>query len=737
MNKVNSIREALAEMQRRKLQEAETPMSKKLGIDMDPEKTKVSGTQKRGAASKSSTNPAMTSASSGSSTSPAKPNTGAAASGSTGYSRWPKGTESWASNSNHLSPAAKAATSTPATATAKPTPTSTPTASTPATAKPGMSTLGKVGRAMPFVGAALGAADAVSRVKDGDYTGAAISAAGGLASFIPKYGTAAALGAVGTNMARDAARSSAADKKAEGSTPAAAQGSGSTPAAAAPAKAEPAKATPPAPAAAAPTKSGGANSADKAVGVVKTKGGDYNIYKKGSETAADFRNTYASATKAGAGSFKWKDAQGNERTYKTSNAKGGEYKAPTAAPAAAAAAPAKNDTPAAAAGRTATPKLDSDQQSRANAATPAPVKLPDNPTADQTDRAAKIADTDKKVASVSAAGGAQANSSVQSPAQIGATLNSRTMATARAAASNPADERQMAANRAKDLAAQRDKDDEADGKEIAARPAAAATAAATAKQNAAPDTASSFNAGSGPSISSSDSDIDKALKKATKKEETMNPMIASFLKLQEKKTGNMFEAAKKLKGDQHKLDKNKNGMLDKNDFEKLRSEEIGTGMVKKDGKDYVPDSIAKNPNMQASKDGPSKADKKALDNKFKEVAKEEVEFSAEELAHIELVLDEGRGRPPGSKNKPKEGTAAAVGAGTETNGRDPRQHIQVIAGQAAGGRSIEFNHNDGSKTTIGPAMGRKIVDHLGSMKPADRQAAVNKMHNSADHMKGM
>jgi hypothetical protein len=574
--------------------------------------------------------------------------------------------------------------------------------------------------------------DAVDRVKKGDYTGAAISAAGGAASFIPKIGTAAALGAVGVNMARDAAKGDGETKKAEGSTPAATQGSGSTPAAAAPAKAEPAKATP-APAAAAPAKTGGANSADKAVGVVKTKGGDYNIYKKGSETAADFRNTYASATKAGAGTFKWKDAQGNERTYKTSNAKGGEYKAPTAAPAAA--APAKNDTPAATTGRTATPKLDSDQQSRANAATPAPVKLPDNPTADQKDKAAKIADTDKKVASVSAAGGAQSNSSVQSPAQIGATLNSRTMGTVRAAASNPADERQMAANSAKDLAAQRDKDDEADGKEIAARPAAAATA----KQNAAPDTAKSFDTGSGPSISSSDSDIDKALKKATtKKEETMNPMIASFLKLQETKTGNMFEAAKKLsKKQKEKMDVDDDNDIDAKDLEKLRKEEMGTGMVKKDGKDYVPDSIAKNPNMQASKDGPSKADKKALDNKFKEVAKEEVEFSAEELAHIELVLDEGRGRPAGSKNKPKEGTAAAVGAGTETNGRDPRQHIQVIAGQAAAGRNIEFNHNDGSKSTIGPALGRKIIDHLGDMKPADRQAAVNKMHNSADNMKGM
>jgi hypothetical protein len=393
-----------------------------------------------------------------------------------------------------------------------------------------------------------------------------------------------------------------------------------------------------------------------------------------------------------------------------------------------------------------------------------------------------------------------------------------------------------------------------------------------------------------------------------KKEETMNPFIAGFLKLQETKTGNMFEAAKKLKGDQHKLDKNKNGMLDKDDFEKLRKEEKksegdtheiefadkpgqkfraigkapeaeptlrsepiprsapstekpqdynsithdGPGKPKKsssekskdigsDGKPYetpvYPDDgdnqdvrkfqmggikgaradratatkmsqsdfdkdnndgrntslktriggakVAKTVGralrsmkeeeqleearskkmiaaldkyMTAYRSAKASGDKEAVVSSLENARKanpnsrnikqqlarlkamkieEDVEFSAEELAHIELVLDEGRGRPPGSKNKPKEGTAAAVGAGTETNGRDPRQHIQVIAGQAAGGRNIEFNHNDGSKSTIGPALGRKIIDHLGSLKPADRQAAVNKMHNSAEHMKGM
>ena len=97
----------------------------------------------------------------------------------------------------------------------------------------------------------------------------------------------------------------------------------------------------------------------------------------------------------------------------------------------------------------------------------------------------------------------------------------------------------------------------------------------------------------------------------------------------------------------------------------------------------------------------------------------EIEFSEEELAHFNSVL-EARGRPKKDESNPNTGS-----------GRDPRQHIQVIAGQAAGGRNIEFTHNNGDKSTISPSMGRKIVGHLEKLKPAERQSAVNKMHDSA------
>jgi len=605
----------------------------------------------------------------------------------------------------------------PNTGGAKPattTPSSTAVTTSGAAPAPAGSARRALGRALPVAGAALGAMDAYDRVKKGDYTGAAISAGGGLASFVPKIGTAAALGAVGINMARDAAKSSNDTENAPaassgGSTPASSAG-GSTPAASPAPKADAAKTTP---TTTQPNTGSSkmANPTDKAVKTVKTKGGDYNVYKKGSETAASFRDTYKKASESGAGTFKWKDAQGNERSY-TTGKKGGEYKGD--APAAAATATTGNSQTS-----------DGDRKVTVDKDVPAAPVAPASSGQAGIDRADQIA---KKQGAI--AGGATPAAAAKefggavtpSAAQIqpnavdrarGAENNAktgRTDGTDPTAVGTFADPDVQAAERAKNLAAQKKPETPAATPAPAAEPAGAAPQTAAGRKRA---TTQSIN-------------------------NSYSPMIAAFLKLQETKTGNMFEAAKKLKGDQHKLDKNKNGKLDGDDFEKLRAEEVGTGMVKKDGKDYVPDSVGKNPNMQVSKDGPSKADKKALDNKFKEVAKEEFEelFSDEELDHINLVI-EGRGRPKGAKNKPKEGTAAAVGAGTETNGRDPRQHIQVIAGQAAGGRQIEFNHNDGSKTTIGPAMGRKIIDHLGDMKPADRQAAVNKMHNSADNLKGM
>jgi hypothetical protein len=127
---------------------------------------------------------------------------------------------------------------------------------------------------------------------------------------------------------------------------------------------------------------------------------------------------------------------------------------------------------------------------------------------------------------------------------------------------------------------------------------------------------------------------------------------------------------------------------------------------------------------------------------------EEVGFSEAELAHFASVFETAVA-PQTDKN------AADVGQRPESeildeggrkkdkeenpntaNGRDPRQHIQVIAGRAMSGTALPFKHNDGTTSKITAAMGRAITSRLQGLKPADRQAAVNRMHDSADGLRG-
>lgn len=60
-----------------------------------------------------------------------------------------------------------------------------------------------LGKAIPGVGLAFGAADAYDRAKKGDYVGAGMAGLSGLASLVPGVGTAAALGLDAANLARD------------------------------------------------------------------------------------------------------------------------------------------------------------------------------------------------------------------------------------------------------------------------------------------------------------------------------------------------------------------------------------------------------------------------------------------------------------------------------------------------------------------------------------------------------
>jgi len=86
----------------------------------------------------------------------------------------------------------------------------------------------------------------------------------------------------------------------------------------------------------------------------------------------------------------------------------------------------------------------------------------------------------------------------------------------------------------------------------------------------------------------------------------------------------------------------------------------------------------------------------------------------------EVVLKRGRGRPKKNSIAPIELTL----------GRDPRLHIQVIAGVAVAGRNIDFVHNDGQVSKITPSFGRKLIEFLNNLKPVDRQKAVNDIHDN-------
>lgn len=51
--------------------------------------------------------------------------------------------------------------------------------------------------------------------------------------------------------------------------------------------------------------SSSSKSSEKPVKIVKTKGGDYNVYKKSSKKAQSFRSAFANARKAGKKTFTW------------------------------------------------------------------------------------------------------------------------------------------------------------------------------------------------------------------------------------------------------------------------------------------------------------------------------------------------------------------------------------------------------------------------------------------------
>ena len=99
----------------------------------------------------------------------------------------------------------------------------------------------------------------------------------------------------------------------------------------------------------------------------------------------------------------------------------------------------------------------------------------------------------------------------------------------------------------------------------------------------------------------------------------------------------MFKIKEGLKGGQKKLDKNKNGKLDAEDFKKLRNEEVEHIEEKK----VNPYAVGMAQAMKATGDEPplEKSTIKKAHKIAKAVKREDVEFSEEELNHIANVLE--------------------------------------------------------------------------------------------------
>jgi hypothetical protein len=126
-----------------------------------------------------------------------------------------------------------------------------------------------------------------------------------------------------------------------------------------------------------------------------------------------------------------------------------------------------------------------------------------------------------------------------------------------------------------------------------------------------------------------------------KKKMSESTMIDAFLALQNTKAGNVFEAAKKLKGNQKKIDANNNGKIDGDDFRKLRS-----GKKAEKIKAYRADRD-KNGEMEESSFSEAELEHIASILEINDQSVSARQLTDEET---EAPAKRGRGRPAGSRS---------------------------------------------------------------------------------------
>lgn len=231
-----------------------------------------------------------------------------------------------------------------------------------------------------------------------------------------------------------------------------------------------------------------------------------------------------------------------------------------------------------------------------------------------------------------------------------------------------------------------------------------------------------------------------------------------------------------LKGDQHKIDANKNGKVDAHDFKLLRKKkgvaEVYTSMKSSEeiSEEEEVEEAVKEPYavgmaaaMKATGDKPplkkstimkahkiakkikeeidpdledelkaQRQTKKSVEDAKKKYTKEEldqVELTQEEIDRLDAMmadLDEARGRPP------KEGSEAwkkrqEAGAAEQDEPRQhPIQQLERIKRDMRGGG--DFKHKDGSTHRLTGGQAADLLDKYHGLKPAEKESMQRDIH---------
>lgn len=507
------------------------------------------------------------------------------------------------------------------------------------------------------------------------------------------------------------------------------------------------------------TETPAATSSDKPVSVVKTKGGDYNVYAKGSEKAADFRKTYAAAK----GNFEWEGRKYAKPSSETSK------------PATSTAAPLPPKRPeglgTTSPGKVTLPSMDVGKPSSGpefpknkTTGTPTPPSRPETMNWTLSNRIGVRGNKAELSHDASAIGAYQRQkeyNSAENPKVPQVAPEPKPLDLNKPESESGGKRRKMSEDTnpliASFLALQEKnpsnmfeaakkakKDYDGDGKvespkdEVWGSRFKAAKKAGKMEEAAKPAVGPGGSENVGPAVTADKPKEDPSLPKtypgAASTVKGPNPTSAVMSKIAKE------EVEKESLFSQAEIDHINSFFLEASVAP--NRPEVATGA------DSTSDKMSQNDVTATAESGKSKKDTSYFAGVHKEEYIDEDLGSAAAIAAA--LAGTGIGTYLGNKlgnkiadlkkkndKKPVKEETLEEGRPKknpepETTDRDPRQHIQVAAGRAAAGNVVDFPHNNGKTSKITPGMGRRITAHLNGLKPADRQAAVNKMHDSPE-----